>query len=263
LHAGLLWSRIADLRDRTKTPLERGNLWQRQRFSNEARWQLLPLHYETQSMKLSFSSSQVGSRIATLFLVLVSVGLGGIGAWLLVHDRAELRHESELRHTQTSLDTKVNELDASMTRLDDQIAVQQERVTQSERVIRQLEGLQSTWDTFIRNRAQQKANAERMKEMRSTHENAVEQVSDLQQQRAKLNWERESLLAERTKVASRMRLVEIEKGSDTYWIRQFWLQLRGWLCIAIAAIPLVIAFRLRRRTTSSSIDPDVQRVPLS
>jgi hypothetical protein len=176
----------------------------------------------------------MANRAVMVGVLIVAAGIGVLGIQLLARDRSELQRESRLRSEDAAIETKLVDVQDRTESIRSQIPAQQERVARAEKIIGQLEGLQSTWDMLVGNRAQQRANAERMKQMQALHADAVAQVADLQQQLARANWERENLEIERTRIGSQLRIEEAKKAGGVYPLRRAWLSVRGWLCLAVA-----------------------------
>src|SRR6185436_316362 len=113
-----------------------------------------------------------------------------------------------LREERAALEGKLTEVQKRSETISAQIPPEQDRVARSEKIIRQLEELQSTWDRVVGNRAQQKANAERLENVRKLHETAVARVAELQQELARSKWERDGYEIERTRIEAQLRVFE-------------------------------------------------------
>lgn len=166
-------------------------------------------------------------------IVIAAIGVGSLGLWLFVHDRPELNLEPRLRAERATLDRKLAEVQQRSDAVAAQIPPEQDRIAKSEKIIRQLEELQSTWDMLVGNRAQQRANAERLKHLQTLHATAVARVAELQQEVARTKWERDGYEIERTRVDAQLRIVEAKKAGFFYYFRRAWLRLRAWTCIGV------------------------------
>lgn len=214
------------------------NLGQRQRFSNwrESRQTIQfsaePLHLRP--MKIQPSLIRGATTRTILALVIAALGVGVLGLWLFVHDRPELELEPRLRAERATLDQKLAAVQQRSDTIAAQIPAEQDRVTKSEKVIRQLEELQSTWDMLVGNRAQQRANAERLEHIRKLRAAAVARVAEFQQEVTRTKWERDGYEIERSRVDGQLRIVEAKKAGISYYFRRAWLRLRAWTCIGVA-----------------------------
>jgi hypothetical protein len=128
------------------------------------------------------------------------------------------------------LDEKIKAAEQRAETIAAEIPPEQQRVAESEKIIRQLEELQTTWNLVSRNRAQQRANAERLRDLRTTNETAVARLAELQQQVARAKWERESYEIERTRIGSTLRMEEARRAGAGYRLQRAWLSVRSWLC---------------------------------
>lgn len=195
-------------------------------------------------------SSALRAIVATALLAVVAAVLG---VWLYAHDRVTLGQESLLRVKRTALEVKTADAEQKIQTVEALVLPEQEKVAQTEKIIRQLEELQSTWDLVSRNRAQQKANSERLENMRKLNANTVARVADLQQQVAQAKWESDRHEIERTKIDSQLRVMEASKLGGGYRLRHGWILVRSWICFGVALyligpvlVPKLLELRRRR-----------------
>ena len=186
----------------------------------------------------------------------MSLVLAGMGIWLFAHDRPELKHESRLRQERAELEAKITQAAHEIGRLEPLIPPEQEKVVGAEKVIRQLEQLQSTWDLVVGNRAQQKANAERLERMRSLHSTSVVRVAEFQQQLADARRTLEGISIERTRVDAQLRVEDTKKAGAVSQLNRLWLQGRPWFFvsagIAMGAFALFPLFQPAREQKKGS-----------
>lgn len=181
-------------------------------------------------MKLKRPRTRTAAIRAMILIVMAALSLGALGLWLWQRDRPRLNRERVLRNQLVALDEKIKAAEQRVEAIAAQIPPEQERVAQSEKIIRQLEELQTTWNLVAGNRAQQRANAERLRNLRTTNETAVAKVADLQQQVAQANWERESHEIERTRIGSTLRVEEASRAGAGHRVQRIWMSVRAWLC---------------------------------
>ena len=138
--------------------------------------------------------------------------------------------------------------------LSPQLPPEQQKVAQTEKIIRQLEALQSTWDLVSSNRAQQRANSDRLDSMRSLNATTVARVAEMQQEIARAKWERDTDEIERDRIDSQLRVAEASKAGSGYWVRRAWIAARSWICFGVALyllgpvlVPMVLAQRRQRK----------------
>ena len=183
-----------------------------------------------------------------------AIAIAALGLWLFVRDRPRLTIDHRLREQIEALDSKIGEAEQRVVTVSALIPAEQEKVLKTENIIRQLEATQSTWDLFIGNRAQQRANNERLASMRTLNASTVAKVADLQQQVARAKWDRDMHQIERTRLESQLRVLDSEQASAAYQLRRIWLKVRAWLCFGISVfllgpvmVPLVLEQRRRRK----------------
>ncbi|HTO02997.1 MAG TPA: hypothetical protein VL069_04810 [Opitutus sp.] len=181
-------------------------------------------------MKFNQPRTRTAAVRAMAVIAMAALSLGVLGFWLLQRDGPRLNRERVLRDQLVALDEKMKAADQRIETIAAQIPPVQERVAQSEKIIRQLEELQTTWNLVAGNRAQQRANAERLRNLRTTNETAVAKLADLQQQVAQAKWERESHEIERTRVHSTLRIEDARKAGAGYRVERAWMRVRPWLC---------------------------------
>jgi len=176
-----------------------------------------------------------------------------VWVWLQVHDRPELNREVSLRSKRTVLDAKLVEVEKRSVALATAIPYEENRVSQTEKVIRQLSELQSTWNLLTGNRAQQKANAERLEQMQASHAASVARVAELQQNLSSAQSERETHEIERERIEAELRVIQANKASALYHVRRAGLRLRAWIVLGAAigfggaAFRIALVRRWKRR----------------
>ena len=157
---------------------------------------------------------------AMAVIATIALAVAGFGFWLFKQDQANLNFEKQLRGERSVLNAKIAEAEERIPPIAAEILPEQDKVAQSEESIRQLEDLQSTWDRLVGNRAQQRANAERLEKMRATHATAISRVAELQQQVARAKWERDNDESERTRIDSQLRVAESHSAGADYQVRR-------------------------------------------
>lgn len=165
---------------------------------------------------------------------LCSVVCAVVGVWLQVHDRPELNREVSLRAKRTVLDAKLVDVEKRSVALATAIPYEENRVVQTEKNIRQLSELQSTWSLLTGNRAQQKANAERIEQMQASHAASVARIAELQQDLSSAQSEREKHEIERERIEAELRVIQADKASALYHVRRAGLRLRAWIVLGAA-----------------------------
>ena len=187
------------------------------------------------------------ARSLPIARLLLALTLAAVGVWLVVHDRPKLNRETSLRDQVAELEQRIVQLKAKSDALAAEIPNEQSRVAQSEKVIRELTDLQSTWNLVTGNKAQQRANEERMQRMEALHATSVARVASLQQELAHVHFESESLKAQQTRIESELRLEQARQNGLPYKAGRVWLRVRGWLCLVLSLG--VVAWMIRSRSS--------------
>lgn len=169
-------------------------------------------------------------------ILIVALGLGSYATWLFLHDNADF----DLRHREllTTLAGKREEIRRALEdigrRRDGttaEIAAEGARAHQADKVIATLHDLESTWDRFIGNPAQQKANAEQIKRMEEVRDTAQAKQAGLQQEVTRLVWERDGRELELGKIDSQIAFAEKHNSAVWHYVTQAWEPAR-WLVMA-------------------------------
>ncbi|MEO6003055.1 MAG: hypothetical protein ABIZ04_11310 [Opitutus sp.] len=194
--------------------------------------------------------SKTAQRSIPVLRLLLALTLAILGVWLIIHDRPQLNQEASMRERSAGLEQEMVQLSQRSDAIAVEIPPEQSRIAQSEKIIRELTELQSTWNLLTSNRAQQRANDERMRQLEALHATSVARLASLQQELAHLRFERESLAVQLTRVQSELRLEEAKKNSVTYKLGRGWLRLRGALCLLLSFG--VLAWIVRSRNARSA-----------
>lgn len=170
---------------------------------------------------------------------------------LYVSDRSALGAEARLHAARSAVATKLDDAQRRVDQLSVELAAQQEQVMRSEKVMRELRQLKSTWDWFGANAAQQRTNRERLDQMEAWHAQAVARRVELQQEQRRVTWEQDGHRIEAERLDDQLRAIADEKAGSSYHLARAWRWARSWLLLAVALYvlgPVLIpAVRNRRR----------------
>jgi hypothetical protein len=204
-------------------------------------------------MKIKTPMTRSTAHASIIGIVIAALAFAMLGLWLFKRDKPKLNIERGLQEQRSILEGKIVEADRRIETIAPQIPQEEQKIPQVEKIIRQLEELQGTWNLLVSNRAQQRANAERLEAMRTLHADTVARVADLQQQLARAKWERESYEIERTRISSQLRVLESRKASVLYQLARIWTVARSWICFGAAMYLLgpvllpIVSTRWRQR----------------
>lgn len=187
----------------------------------------------------------------------VAAGLVVLGGWLWYTDRQALEAGRQLLQARAGVESSLVSLQARIDQLDVDVAAQQQEVMGSEKTMRELRQLKSTWDWFGGNRGQQRANQVRLDQMEARHSRAVSRLAELKQQLRRARWDLDGAVIERDRLDEQLRREAERKSGVFYAVGRAWLWSRSWLLLAIAlylAGPVLLpAWRQRRRRRRAAL----------
>src|ERR1035437_3018949 len=124
-------------------------------------------------------------KAATAGLIL-GLGLAACGLWLFLRDNVdfdEWRHDllRSINGERAKVQSALGDVHQRMDRLTAEVATEQERIRQTDSIITQLKGLDSTWDKLTGD-AQQRANSERREELGKLRRESAAEAKAVQRQ---------------------------------------------------------------------------------
>lgn len=159
--------------------------------------------------------------------------LAALGLWRFNRDPGDFA----LRRSQRMADLKGQEqqVQASLEKVKKQreetsaeIDAEEARSTQADRVIVTLRDLASTWDRYVGNPAQQKANDEQIKRMETVRDAAKQKQVELKQERTRLIWERDGLEIALQKVQAQVASIDEQQSAIAYYLSDTWNRAQYW-----------------------------------
>lgn len=184
-----------------------------------------------------------GEKLAVSGLI-VGLGLTACGLWLFLKDNVdfdEWRHDlvrtitGEKAKTQTAL----ADVRQRMDKISAEIAAEQERGRQTDKVIAQLKALSSTWDKLTGNE-QQKSNDAQLAKMTALRATITAKVSQLQQDFTHATWERDGLEIAINKIDVRLREAQAHQSKIMHYLdlalgyRVGYFTLKTWILVTLA-----------------------------
>ncbi len=159
--------------------------------------------------------------------LIVTLALAACGLWLFLKDnvdfdqwRQDVVHSINGERTKTKAD--LDEVHKRMDRIAAEITAEQERGKQADKVIDQLKELQSTWDRYVGNPAQQKANAEQMARLSALRVTLTAKTQTLQQDFTRTTWERDGLEIALGKIDERLKAAEEKQSRALHYLEEAW-----------------------------------------
>jgi hypothetical protein len=173
-------------------------------------------------------------------VLLVALGLTAYGLWLFVQDdfdfgtqKSELRQMLARKHDQML--AARGDVEKRLVDLRAEVAVQQQRGQQAERVLTALREESGWWRTLFGDRAQQQTNAERRERMEKMQSMARARVAGLQQQMAAAIHTKEASDVALDQLDRRIQEVEQSQSRIVHYLRIAWDHAGRYVFIALLA----------------------------
>ena len=182
------------------------------------------------------------SKAATAGLIL-GLGLAACGLWLFLRDNVdfdEWRHDllRSINGERAKVQSALGDVHQRMDRLTAEVATEQERIRQTDSVITQLKGLDSTWDKLTGD-AQQRANSERREKLEKLRAESAAKVTALQSEFTRTTWERDGLEIALGKLAVQLRTAEAKQSKVMHYLSLAWnyqlgrMKVKWWVIIVL------------------------------
>jgi hypothetical protein len=181
--------------------------------------------------------------------LIVVLAVAACGLWLFLKDNVDfdtLRKEAvrtingDRAHVQEAL-ADVNQ---RMDRLSAEIAAEQERARLADKIIAQIDELDSVWARWFGNREQQKANAEQRKKTVALRHALTEKITTLQREFTRLTWERDGLEIAAGKIDVQLKAAQAQQSKVMHYLERTlnqrigrWpvvLPVKWWIVVALA-----------------------------
>jgi hypothetical protein len=159
--------------------------------------------------------------------LIVALGLAACGLWLFLKDNVDFDQWRQdlvrsLNGERTKVQSAMDDVHKRMDRISAEVAAEQERAKQADKVIAQLRELESTWDRLVGNPEQQKANAEQLARMTELRVMLRDKVTALQQQFTRTTWERDGLEIALGKLDVQLQAIEAKQSKVMHYLEQTW-----------------------------------------
>lgn len=176
------------------------------------------------------------------------LALVACGLWIFLKDKVDFdlwRQEiirtvdGERARTRAAL----ADVELRMTRITAEMAAEDERGKQADRILAQLKELESRWDRLIGNPEQQKANDEQMKKVADLRLQITTKRNELQREFTRTTWERDGLELALGKVEAKYQAVVAQQSKLWHYFDRTWeyeigrepvrMALKWWLLTAM------------------------------
>ncbi len=181
-------------------------------------------------------------KAATAGLIL-GLAVVACGLWLFLKDNVdfdEWRQDAlrTLTGERAKIQSALGDVHSRLERITRDVATEQDRIRQTDLVIAQLKGLDSTWDRLTGD-AQQKANSERRAKLETMRDEAAAKVAALQTEYTRTTWERDGLEIALGKLDVQLKAVEAKRSKVLHYLDLAWnyqvgrLKVKWWVTIIL------------------------------
>jgi hypothetical protein len=170
--------------------------------------------------------------------LILAVGLAAAGLWLYLKDNVNFddwRREvvATLSGERAKVQAALGDVQQRMDRTSAEIAREQAKAEQADKVVAQLRALESTWDRLVGNPEQQRANAEQRLRMEAVSAEAKGKAAGLQEVLMRTGWERDGLLMALGKKDAELREAQENKSRVQHYLEDAWLRSKPWVIGAL------------------------------
>lgn len=171
--------------------------------------------------------------------LILALGLGAGGLWLFLRDNVNFEDwrrdvirtiTGERAHIQSAL----GDVEQRLERMKTEIAAERAKAEQAGKIIEQLKALESTWDRWVGNPEQQRANAEQRTKMVALRAAAMARVETLQKDYMRTTWEHDGLEVALGKKTAELKAAEAKKSKVQHYLEDAWARSRHWVYLALA-----------------------------
>ena len=189
----------------------------------------------------------VFEKFATAVLI-IGLGFVACGLWLFLKDNVDLDQWKQevvrsISGERTRTKAALDDVHKRMDRIAAEITAEQDRGRQADKILANLRELESTWDKLVGDRAQQKANAERIESLTALRLTITGKVGVLQQDFTRATWERDGLEIALGKLDEKLKVAQAEQSKVLSYAERTWnhevgrapvrMAIKWWLLVAL------------------------------
>ena len=186
---------------------------------------------------------------ALVTAVLLGLAVAAGAYWLFAHDSADFEAVRQdrlgaLNAERIKFKAASVDVEKKLARLSGETTAQLERLKQADSIIVRLNELESTWEKYFGNRAQQKANAEQLERMQTVRDDAGKKVLQSKKDYTRATWERDGIEIALAKTEAGLKQAEVKRSRVRYYVEAAWEWESPW---AVAAAWLFLLGPTARR----------------
>lgn len=187
---------------------------------------------------LKFASWLAQKFVGAALIVLIA--LAGYGVWLFLQEEGVLEKGRLERLQQAVVDrdrllAAQEAVERRIAGLRAEVAAQQERLRQAEKVLAALRNLESWWDRWFGNKNQQAANAEQVRRMELLKLESTGRVAELQRAVTQVVWEKDGLEMALRRANHEVGRLEESRSRARHYAVLAWEKLKWYLAMALLA----------------------------
>jgi len=173
-------------------------------------------------------------------VVLIGVlALASYGLWMFLKDNVDFdlqRNEivRALNGEREKIHAALDDVDERLNLFTAQIATEGELVKKTDKIIANLESLESTWDRLIGNPEQQAANQAQKEKIIGVRTEAEQRIAALQERFDRTTWERDGLEIALGRTEARLVAIDLQQSEVLHYLEAAWLKMRWWLLGSVA-----------------------------
>jgi hypothetical protein len=180
--------------------------------------------------------------------LIAGLGLLAVALWLYLKDNVDFdQWRADTVRAITGERAKItgalDDVHKRMDRISLEIQAEQGRAQLADNAMAKLHDLESTWDKYVGNRAQQQANAEQLEKLSETRRALTTRIAGLQQDFTRATWERDGLEIALGKINGRLEAVQAQQSRVFHYLDRAWnrpvgrgpmrLAVKWWVAIAL------------------------------
>lgn len=162
-------------------------------------------------------------------VLIVGFVVAGCGLWLYLREHVDFNLEQWRQDTIRAITGEHGRLEqaladthAELKALSGQIAGEQQRLAQADKVIAGLDALDSTWDRVFGDRTQQTLNEQRLAKVVAERKAIAAHLDQLRDEFTHKTWTRDGLEIALGKEDAKLRAVEAKRSKVTHYLEQIW-----------------------------------------
>lgn len=180
----------------------------------------------------------LGRKLAAAALIAL-LAVAGYGLWLYLQqegtlERTRLERLREAVAERDALQAARAEAEAKLAAAKAKLEAEQARIRKAAEVVAALRSLESWWERWFGDSAQQRANAEQMRKMEELKTASAGRLADLKREAAEAKWTHDGIAVALERTGERVAELEAAQSRARQFVLQAWEKTKWWLAAALA-----------------------------